>query len=69
MALFGLFGNDKAMAATTYTGQPSASETAARKRRARYKASAKATSRAGQAWEDAEFERLDGRGRRGRWGR
>lgn len=69
MAFFGLIGNDKQMAETTYSGQESASSGAAKSRRAGHRASAKATYQAGQAWEDAEFERLAGRGKRKRWGR
>ncbi|WNI34401.1 hypothetical protein [Streptomyces sp. ITFR-6] len=62
MALFGLIGNDKKLA-QDYSG-PSASEMAARKRRARYhRTGATKAARQGQAWEDAERARQD----RGGW--
>ncbi|MFJ5802970.1 hypothetical protein [Streptomyces decoyicus] len=66
MAFFGLFGNDKDMAASTYSGRESASEKASRKRREAHHRSARAADQQGQAWEDAERRRQD---RRGRWGR
>ncbi|WP_331759910.1 hypothetical protein OG422_31180 (plasmid) [Streptomyces sp. NBC_01525] len=66
MALFGLIGNDREMAATTYSGRESASDEAARKRREGHQRNATATYREGQKWEDDERERQDGRGRRRR---
>lgn len=66
MAFFGLFGNDKDMASSTYSGRESASERAARKRLDGHRRNARSADRQGQAWEDAERRRQD---RRGRWGR
>ncbi|MFG2137082.1 hypothetical protein [Streptomyces sp. NPDC048650] len=66
MAFFGLFGNDRAMADTAYSGRESASEKTARKRREAHHRNARAADRQGQAWEDAERARQD---RRSRWGR
>lgn len=62
MALFGLFGNDKAMAAGTYAGRESADERNARKAQAKRaqriashkRSGATKAARAGQAWEDAD---------------
>lgn len=66
MAFFGLIGNDREMAATTYSDRKSASQEASDKRRARHRANATTTYRKGQAWEDAERERQDRPGRRRR---
>ncbi|KPC68379.1 hypothetical protein ADL27_56915 [Streptomyces sp. NRRL F-6602] len=60
MAFFGLIGNDREMAATTYAGRESASARAARKeaeRRARHHRTARDADRAGWAWADAERRR------------
>ncbi|WP_275463773.1 hypothetical protein [Streptomyces noursei] len=65
MALFGLFGNDRTMAETTYSGRESASEKASRKQREAHHRNARAADRQGQNWEDAERRRQD---RWGRWG-
>ncbi|MFG2227920.1 hypothetical protein [Streptomyces sp. NPDC048644] len=65
MAFFGLIGNDRDMAETTYSGRESASDKAARKRREGHRRNATATYREGQAWEDAERARQD----RGGWWR
>ncbi|MFF4672382.1 hypothetical protein ACFY1C_21400 [Streptomyces sp. NPDC001279] len=66
MAFFGLIGNDRAMAESTYNGRESASEKAARKRREGHHRGARTADRKGQAWEDAERTRQD---RRGWWSR
>lgn len=60
MALFGLFGNDRAMAADRYAGRESADERNARKAQAKtaqrvarhHRMSATRAARKGQAWED-----------------
>lgn len=68
MAFFGLVGNDREMAKTTYSGQESASARAERKRaereerksqqrRASHRRNATSVFREGQAWEDAERRR------------
>ncbi|MEU2514726.1 hypothetical protein [Streptomyces syringium] len=67
MAFFGLFGNDKELAATAYKDRESASEKAARKRREGHKHSVQAIDRKGQAWEDAERARQDHGRRRSGW--
>ncbi|MEO3978074.1 hypothetical protein [Streptomyces sp. CAU 1734] len=59
MAFFGLIGNDRQMADTTYCERESASEKTARKRRAAHHRSARAVDRQGQAWEDGERRRQD----------
>lgn len=65
MAFFGLFGNDREMAATTYSGKESASAKAARKRREAHHRDAASADRQGWAWADAQRERQDlKRGRR-----
>ena len=65
MSLLGrLFGggNDRQLAATRYAGRESASDSAARSRRAGHRNSgAKRAARAGQAWEDADRDRETGR--------
>ncbi|WP_335941701.1 hypothetical protein [Streptomyces sp. PTD5-9] len=66
MALFGLIGNDRAMADSTYNGRESASEKTTRKRREAHHRGARAADRKGQAWEDTERTRQD---RRGWWSR
>ncbi|WP_435059740.1 hypothetical protein [Streptomyces sp. bgisy060] len=66
MAFFGLFGNDRQMAGTTYSARESASQKAARQRREGHRRNLTKTARQGQAWEDAERERQDRRGRRWR---
>lgn len=66
MAFLGLFGNDKAMAATTYSGRESATDRAARKRRDRRRRSVAKNARQGEKWVDDEFDRLH---HRGRWAR
>jgi hypothetical protein len=73
MAFLGLFGNDRTMAATTYSGQESATDRAQRKaaerasaRRVRRHRAAVKADRAGWAWADAERERQEDRGRRRR---
>ncbi|KPC61260.1 hypothetical protein [Streptomyces chattanoogensis] len=63
MAFFGLFGNDRTMADTTYSDRESASEKASRKRREAHHRNARAADRQSQAWEDTERRRQD------RWGR
>ncbi|MFD5788628.1 hypothetical protein ACFWH1_18645 [Streptomyces sp. NPDC127037] len=54
-------GRDRELAATTYAGRESATETATAKRKAkeqkRRAKSADAAARAGQAWEDADRHR------------
>lgn len=65
MAFFGLVGNDKQLASTTYSDRESASERAARKRRQGHHRSAAAADRQGQAWENAERTRQN----RGSWWR
>lgn len=65
MAFFGLVGNDRKLASTTYSGRESASERAARRRRQGHHRSAAAADREGQAWEAAERARHK-RGSRGR---
>ncbi|MGV9315185.1 hypothetical protein ACWDR0_23825 [Streptomyces sp. NPDC003691] len=62
MAFFGLIGNDRRMAASTYSDRESASERASRRRRAAHHRAAKTADRQGQAWEDTERRRQD-RGR------
>ncbi|KJS53219.1 hypothetical protein VM98_26615 [Streptomyces rubellomurinus subsp. indigoferus] len=64
MALFGLFGNDRQMAAGTYAGRESATERRQRKQadrtrrdRVRRSRDATAADRAGWAWADAERRR------------
>lgn len=65
MALFGLFGNDRQMASTTYSGTESATAKAKRKRSARHHREATTADRQGQAWADAQRARQDkGWGRR-----
>ncbi|MEU5421102.1 MULTISPECIES: hypothetical protein [Streptomyces] len=65
MAFFGLFGNDKELAATAYQDRESASEKAARKRREAHHRNAARADRQGWAWADAQRERQDlKRGRR-----
>lgn len=62
MAFFGLFGNDKAMAADRYAGRESASDRAARKAQAKtaqrvakhHRSGATRAARKGQGWEDAD---------------
>ncbi|MGW3274839.1 hypothetical protein ACWDFH_25710 [Streptomyces kronopolitis] len=65
MAFFGVVGNDRTLASTTYSGRESASERAARRRRQGHHRSAVAADRQGQAWADAERARQD----RGSWWR
>ncbi|MFE9258574.1 hypothetical protein [Streptomyces sp. NPDC006879] len=75
MALFGLFGNDRQMATTTYSAKESASDKAARKeadrsakrRNNHHRTGATKADRAGQRWADAERERQEGRPRRRGW--
>ncbi|MFB7475584.1 hypothetical protein [Kitasatospora sp. NPDC056184] len=64
MAFFGLFGNDRQMAAGTYAGRESATDRKARKLaerasrdRIRRSRAADAADRAGWAWADAERRR------------
>lgn len=73
MAFFGLFGNDRAMAATKYAGRESADDRNARRaaaqsarRQARHqRTGATRAARAGQAWDDQDRMREKyGRGRR-----
>ncbi|MER7761335.1 hypothetical protein [Streptomyces sp. NPDC097619] len=64
MAFFGLIGNDRQMAGTTYDKRESASEKASRKRRENHRRTLTATAREGQAWEDSERQRQDHGGRR-----
>lgn len=59
MALFGLFGNDRAMAANTYSGRESATDKAARKRREKHHRNAAKADRKGQAWHDDQRRRQD----------
>jgi len=75
MAFFGLIGNDRQMAATTYAGKEPASEKrqrketekAARRRQSHHRSVVKA-DRDGWKWADKERERQEGRGgRRGRF--
>ncbi|MFJ5839810.1 hypothetical protein ACIQGO_24140 [Streptomyces shenzhenensis] len=75
MAFFGLIGNDRQMAATTYAGKESASEKrqhketekAARRRQSHHRSVVKA-DRDGWKWADKERERQEGHGgRRGRF--
>ena len=65
MSLLGrLFGggNDRQLAATKYAGRESASDSAARGRRAGHRnGGAKRAARAGQAWEAADRDRETGR--------
>lgn len=73
MAFLGLIGNDRTMAATTYAGKESASQSKQRKeaersaqRRQRHHRAATKADRDGWKWADAERERQEGRtGRRG----
>ena len=54
--LFGV-GNDRQLAATKYAGRESASDSAARGRRAGHRnGGAARAARAGRAWEDADRE-------------
>ncbi|KIZ17359.1 hypothetical protein [Streptomyces natalensis] len=66
MAFFGLFGNDRTLADTTYSDRESASAKAARKRLEGHRRNLTKVARQGQAWEDSERARQDGNGR---WGR
>ncbi|MFC7987436.1 hypothetical protein [Streptomyces sp. NPDC057336] len=74
MTLFGLIGNDRQMAATTYVGKESATEKrqrkatekAARRRQSHHRSVVKA-DRAGWKWADKERERQEGRGGRRGW--
>lgn len=62
MALFGLFGNDREMAATRYAGRESATARKQRKEAERHvrrvirhkTTGATRSARKGQAWEDAD---------------
>ncbi|SBT89336.1 hypothetical protein GA0115233_1008109 [Streptomyces sp. DI166] len=74
MAFFGLIGNDRQMAATTYAGKESASQRRQRKeaersarRRQRHHRAAIEADRDGWRWADAERERQEGRGGRRGW--
>ncbi|WP_331740819.1 hypothetical protein [Streptomyces sp. NBC_01006] len=64
MAFFGLIGNDRQMAGSTYSKRESASDKASRKRRENHRRTLTATARQGQAWEDGERQRQDHGGRR-----
>ncbi len=74
MAFFGLIGNDRQTAATTYAGKESATEKrqrketekAARRRQSHHRSVVKA-DRAGWKWADKERERQEGRGGRRGW--
>ncbi|MEV6502200.1 hypothetical protein [Streptomyces prunicolor] len=74
MAFFGLIGNDRQMAATTYAGTESATEKRQRKeaqrsaqrRRSHHRSVVKA-DRDGWTWADTERERQEGRGGRRGW--
>jgi hypothetical protein len=74
MAFFGLIGNDRQMAATTYAGKESASqkrqrkeaEQSARRRQSHHRSVVK-TDRDGWKWADKERERQEGRGGRRGW--
>ncbi|QDO42903.1 hypothetical protein FNV62_36455 [Streptomyces sp. RLB3-17] len=68
MAFFGLIGNDRQMAATTYAGKESASQKRERaeaqrsaRRRERHHRSVVETDRKGWKWADQERERQEGR--------
>ncbi|MFE1091226.1 hypothetical protein ACF1G3_25805 [Streptomyces rochei] len=74
MAFFGLIGNDRQMAVTTYAGKESASQRKQRKeaqrsvqRRERHRRSATQADRDGWKWADKERERQEGRGGRRGW--
>ncbi|NUP52339.1 MAG: hypothetical protein HOW97_34210 [Catenulispora sp.] len=65
MAFFGLFGNDRAMASSTYSGRESASDKATRKQRERGSMgrghrNAADADRAGKAWERRDRRRFGG---------
>ncbi|MCM2394392.1 hypothetical protein [Streptomyces albipurpureus] len=62
MAFFGLIGNDRRMADTTYSARESASAKNARKRRQSHHRGATVADRQGQAWENAERRRQDRNG-------
>ncbi|WP_405844570.1 hypothetical protein [Streptomyces sp. NBC_01518] len=74
MAFFGLIGNDRQMAATTYADKESATEKRQRKeaqrsaqrRRSHHRSAVKA-DRDGWTWADQERERQEGRGGRRGW--
>ncbi|MEU1628244.1 hypothetical protein ABZ746_23510 [Streptomyces sp. NPDC020096] len=66
MALFGLLGNDRQMAATTYNGQESATAKGTRKRRQGHRRDVVKVARQGQAWEDDQRARQDRGARRGK---
>ncbi|MGY4741410.1 hypothetical protein [Streptomyces sp. ATMOS53] len=68
MAFFGLFGNDRQMAATTYAGKESATPKRQRveaqrsaRRRERHHRSAAQADRKGWKWADNERKRQEGR--------
>ncbi|GAA2230226.1 hypothetical protein [Streptomyces nogalater] len=68
MAIFGLFGNDRQMAAPTYAGKESASQKRQRveaqrsaRRRERHHHSATQADRDGWKWADKERKRQEGR--------
>ncbi|MDX3525988.1 hypothetical protein P1P75_05945 [Streptomyces sp. ID05-39B] len=70
MAFFGLIGNDRQMASTTYAGKESASEKRERveaRRRERHHRSVVEADRKGWKWADEERERQEGRGGRRGW--
>ncbi|WP_411152176.1 hypothetical protein [Streptomyces sp. A30] len=74
MAFFGLIGNDRQMAATTYAGKESATEKRLRKeaersaqRRRSHQRSVVKADRDGWKWADKERERQEGRGGRRGW--
>lgn len=59
-----LFGNDHERAATRYAGRESATDRAARTRRAGHRnGGALRAARQGQAWEDGDRQREKNRGR------
>ena len=61
-------GSDQQLAATKYQGRESASETAAKARRAGHRRSLLGTARQGQAWEDRDRAREKrGRDRHTNW--
>lgn len=70
MAIFGLIGNDRVMAAGTYAGKESASakkqrketERSARRSERHHRSGARDADRAGWKWADDERRRQDGRG-------
>lgn len=74
MAFFGLIGNYRQMAATTYAGKESATERrqrretekAARRRQSHHRSVVK-TDRDGWKWADKERERQEGHGGRRGW--